>query len=133
MRTAFYIITGLVMLFITWVYPFIAILRGKRILPTVCICWVGLFLYLLALSLGLPCLVGVFDQKFAHEMCMSWVPDGTGAGATLVIGWLPPSLAAVLGMAVKSLLKIHWPATLMCIQKGRKNGEAGCADTPPSK
>src|SRR5580704_5901014 len=95
-RITFCTITGLLMFFIGCGYPFIATLRGKGILMsllTVLICWVGLFLYLLALCFGFPLFVGIFSPTFAHEVCNDWVPSGKAAGAVLCIGWLPPLLA----------------------------------------
>jgi hypothetical protein len=122
MRTTFIITTTLIGIMVAYGYPFVAILRGKRVLRTIGIGWALVFLGMLTICLLLPMLVSVFNKDFAKEMLNSWVPELPAVVAVAVMGWVPPLVAVAIGMIVKSLLNRFWPATSKRIESiGRKN------------
>jgi hypothetical protein len=111
MRVFFIITTSLIGVFIAYGYPFIAMLRGNRLWPTLGIGWALLFLYFLTLCSLLPFSVIAFDREFGAEMMRNWVPEMPGAMAVAVMGWFPVLMGAALGMSAKLVLNRFWPAT----------------------
>lgn len=123
MKTAFLIASGLTGIFVAYGYPLVAILRGKRVLRTVVIGWGLLFIYMFSLCFLIPMLVSVFSRDLANEMWRSWVPEGPAVAAIAIMGWMPPLMAVVIGMVIKSALNRFWPATLKRIEAvGKKDG-----------
>ena len=117
----FIIVTSLIGHLIFYIYPFFAILRGKRVFLTVCICWGLGLIYINTLCIGIPLLVRSFDRELAKEMSRNWVPDGIVGGACLVVGWLPPLIGALIGKLAKGILESRYPVILERIRQfGKK-------------
>lgn len=121
MQAAFIIIATLFGAIITYVCPFIAVLRGGRIMRTTLLCWGGLVIYLSVLIMGAPLLAGLFDEALASDVAANWVPDGKGVAGIIFIGWVQPLLSAAVGQRAKRLLATRWPAALKRIENfGKK-------------
>jgi hypothetical protein len=56
-----------------------------------------------------PGIVSLFDRPLSREMLTHWVPEGPGVVAVAVVGWLPASMAALIALLVRWLLRTFWP------------------------
>lgn len=104
MRNAFYIVTGMINLAIAVGYPFISALRGNNVPKAIRNAWGFYILYIIFLCLLLPGLVLQINKEFGREMLRTWVPDMPGIVAVVFMGWLPPLIAAVIGLALRHVL-----------------------------
>src|SRR5437870_2456503 len=94
MRIPFIITSGVLLLLIAYVYPFIAVLRGRAVIKIIGRSYGALVLYMICLGLLIPGVVSVFDRPLSREMLNRWVPEGPGVVAVAFVGWLPASIAA---------------------------------------
>lgn len=95
--------TGLIALSLAWVYPLVAVMRGRRLAKTVVITWGLVVAYVVALCFLLPGVVSLFSAESGREMLNRWVPEGPGVIAVMFVGWFPPLVAGSLGYAIRRL------------------------------
>jgi hypothetical protein len=123
-RIAFTIVAGVIGLFIAYGYPFVAVLRGGHFGKAVANAWAVLFVFMVFLCFLLPGVITLFSRELGREMFRAWVPEGPAVGAAMIIGWLPPLIAALIGLAVRWLLGIFWPHALARLDSFRRTHEA---------
>ena len=97
MRTAFILIVASVGILLAWVYPLVAVARGRPLGRTVLITWGLLVGYLVAISFLLPGIIGLFSKEAGREVADHWVPEGTGVAAMMCVGWLWPLIFGSIG------------------------------------
>src|SRR5690348_9747896 len=97
MKVAFIIFTTVTMIMISWVYPLVAVARGRRLRNTVLIAWGLSVAYLFFLSGVVPCIAGMFSKRSGREVADHWVPEGTGIAGMMCVGWMFPLLFGTVG------------------------------------
>lgn len=102
MHTAFILITALVGVVICYALPFIAAVRGGGLLKITLFTWLGLIAYLVFLVAYVPQIVAGSDEQLCKEIQSHWVPEGPGIIGIVVVGWINPLVAAVVGRAMRS-------------------------------
>jgi hypothetical protein len=101
MRAAFIIFVGVIGMSIAWVFPLVAVARGRALGRTVLTAWGLLVAYLLVVSLVLPGIVSLFSMSAGREMESHWVPEPTGVAAMIFLGWLWPLVFGSIGLLVR--------------------------------
>jgi hypothetical protein len=102
MSTAFNIVWNLIFGLIAIVYPFVAAFCERHLLKTFLIAWGLLISYTIFLCALLPLLVGHFNKALEIKMYDAGF-DGPFIFAVVVLGWLYPLIAELLGYASKWL------------------------------
>ena len=118
-RNAFIIVNVIGVLLVAYGYPFWVVFRGARRFPPVVKIWALSAIYMLALSLGMPMAVGLVSPEFSREMMVSWVPEGPGLLATLLIGWMPPILAGCVALVARRYALALFPSWMGRISSDR--------------
>lgn len=109
MRIAFCLLMDLLGAALCLVYPFLAVLRAKGFARPILLGWLGILLWCLWFSLGVPRIVHLFDRGFAREMQLNWVPEPKGILPIALLGWWPPLMAALLALRARRLLAGRFP------------------------
>ena len=76
--------------------------RGGGLLKMPLFTWLGLIAYLVFLVAYVPQIVAGSDEELCEEIQSHWVPEGPGIVGIVVVGWVNPLVAAVVGRAVRS-------------------------------
>ena len=116
MRNAFIIITASFSVVLAYIYPLVAVVRGRPLGKIVLRTWLWLVTYLLFLCLLLPGLVTLVSRELGREMFRTWVPEGPGVVAALFVGWLPPLVAGLVALALRWFLARLWPRALSVLE-----------------
>jgi len=107
MHTAFAIAYNLALGLIFFIYPFVAVFRGRRFVRTFLESWIAAVVFVAFFSLALPLTISLFSKPVADEIMFHWVPDGPFIFAIAFIGWIYPLLGVSLGYGCRHLWRRH--------------------------
>jgi len=107
MHTAFDIAYNLALGLIVFIYPFVAVFRGRRFVRTILEAWITAVVFTAFFSLVLPLTIGIFSRATADEIMFHWVPDGPFIMLMAVMGWIYPLLGVSLGYGCRHLWRRH--------------------------
>jgi hypothetical protein len=96
-RVVFGIVVGFVMIAIIWVYPLVAVARGRSLAQTTLKAWGLSAAYSIAVCIGIPMAVDALGKGASWEVLAKWVPESTSVLPFLCCGWFWPMVFGGIG------------------------------------
>jgi glucan phosphoethanolaminetransferase (alkaline phosphatase superfamily) len=92
-------------LILAGVFPFVQVLRGRRVWVAFAHCWVLLVAWMAVFSFFGPVLADQIGKDFGREVATNWMPEGPGVVAMAFFGWIYAGITVLLALIVKRVIQ----------------------------